>query len=362
MNLLENDITKTIIDNYDISIGYVGDTSDINVKKLNDGIVKTISPSLNSIKRCSEIKLWSLDSVFVANTFYRNEDKIYVCLYSLGTTSLYAPTGNLIDNIILDDNYVWRYIADVQSVVYKNYVIPSFNQEIIKKGCISGVNIIKNSNNQITSYASFNINNSYLSGDGLEFVVENDQNTLVANEILIQKGGTNYLSTDVIVITDTPHLLADTAEINVDVDSEGKVVLSSFTNGQNYDYVDIFIIGDGSGAEVSFTMLAGVITNVNITGGSGYTWAQAIIVNSEVYMIGLPNIEPLNGYNSDFVRHIGPNKYILESKFTTTEEINFYGIHRKSSDNKYVYFDNIYFVDTFTPLTDEEITLNIVLG
>ena len=76
-------------------------------------------------------------------------------------------------------------------VIYNNYVIPDYSDEIIKKGCISSVDIIKNSEHQYTSYASFNNNETILSGTGLSFVVENDQNTLIANEILIQNGGTN---------------------------------------------------------------------------------------------------------------------------------------------------------------------------
>ena len=362
MNLLENNITQIIIDNYDISVGYVSDIENTNVELLNDGIVTTISPTLSSIKRCSEIPAWVTDTIYVAGNFYRNDDKVYVCLYSTGESSIFAPTGNILSNIILDDNYVWRYMCDIQTIIYDDYVIPVIGPETIKHGCISGVNIIKNSEHQITSYASFNINEKYLSGTGLSYVVENDQDTLVAKEILIQNGGINYKQDDVVVITDTPQNILDAAIVEVDINEAGEVELVSFTNGQNYNYVDIFIIGNGTGAEVTFTTLAGVITNVNITGGSGYTWAQAIVVNSEVYMIGIPTIEPLNGYNADLIRHIGPNKYIIESKFMTDQEINFYGVHRKSDENKNVFFDNIYFVDPFTPLVTEEITLNIVLG
>jgi hypothetical protein len=102
--------------------------------------------------------------------------------------------------------------------------------------------------------------------------------------------------------------------------------LNSFTNGQNYTYLDIIIIGDGSGSVATFNTVAGVLTSVNISEGTNYTWAKAIVVNSEKYIVSRLTIEPLNGYNCDLSTHVGPNKYIIEAEFNNvSSEINFYG-------------------------------------
>lgn len=364
MNLLENDITEVLLQNYDVSVGYIDSSKEITVSALNEGIVSTQQISRHSIKRCSEVTLWS-ETVLLKNKFYRNENRIYICLYTPGTPSIIAPTGDMNSNIILDDNYVWRYIVDVQEVVDNKHVIPDVTtfKEVVKRGCVSSINILENSGHQITNYAGFFADQSFTTGEGLNFIVENNQSTFLISDILVQNGGKNYSHGDIISITDKEHRPEDRAVVDVYIEN-GQVKLESFTNGNNYDYMDIIIIGDGEGAAVTFSIIAGVLTNINVVGGSNYTWAKAIVLNSEVYVIAELEIEPLNGYNADLVRHLGPNKYIIESTFNDIQdEINFYGIHRKNDNEaKYVFFDNMYMIDTFVPLEDETVKLKLILG
>lgn len=361
MNLLENDITQLLIDNYAVSVGHVG--TDINAKTINSGIIKTVGITANDVKHCSEIKDWVSGQVCVENNFYKADNKIYVCLYAPSNISFTQPTGNSLFNLILDDNYVWRYVADVYYIVYKDYILYKQNYtDIITKGAIQKITITHASNNVVGDFATFVHHPYYMSGTGLNFVVENDQVTLKPTDILVQNGGSGYDHEDVFVVTDTPQNIADVAQVNVYVEN-GQVKLESFTNGQNYNYIDIMIIGDGTGAEATYTLFAGVLTNVTIVGGSGYTWAKAIVLNSEKYIVGDVIIEPLNGYNADLVRHIGANKYIISCRFdNVTDMINFYGIHRKTVDNRYKYFDNFYIIDEFVPNTNEILNLKIALG
>lgn len=361
VNLLENDITQTIIDNYDVSIGRVG--TDINVKTINDGIIQTVSISHSDIKYCSEIKDWVANATCIENSFYKTNNKIYVCLYAPNNISFVEPSGNSLFNQILDDNYVWRYVADVKYIVDGDYIqYEQTYNDIVKKGMIQKINIFDKSEHLSTSYETFALNQSYMSGEGLSFVVESDQVTAIPSDILIQNGGENYKMEDIFVVTDKEHNVLDMASVNVYVEN-GEVKLESFTNGQNYDYIDIKIIGDGVGAEATYTLFAGVLTSVDIVGGSGYTWAKAIIINSEKYIIGNTTIEPLNGYNSDLKRHIGNNKYIISCRFENiNQEINFYGIHRKTEDDRYKHFDNFYMIDEFVPELDEILKLKIALG
>lgn len=364
MKLIENDISDIIANNYDISIGYVNPEF-FNIKSINEGIVKTYDISHADIKRCSLIKLYSANTKYQRSEFVRTTaNKIYVCLYSPDNNSFSAPNGNQLDNIILEDNYVWRYICDITQVIKGDYVIPSIpSTERIYKGRVSSIDIILNSGHQITNYASFNTISTHLSGSGLDYVVENNQSTLVISDVLVQNGGSNYDDSDIIAITDTPMLPEHMATVDVFV-QDGQVKLESFTNGQNYDHLEIFIIGDGTGSSANYSTLAGVLTNVTIVPGTGYTWAKAVVVNSERYIIGNINTEPFNGYNADLLKYIGPDKYVITANITNVEdEINFYGIHRKNNNiNKYVYFDNMFFNETFIPMPDETLSLVIVVG
>lgn len=364
MNLLENDLTDIFINSYDVSIGYIDSSKDITVADMNNGIVATNPITRDKIVHVAEVEDWKENEVLLKNRFYKNENRVYVCLYTPGTPSIIAPSGNIQSNIILDDNYVWRYIVDVQQEINNKYIVPELStfKEVVRTGSVSSIKILHNSGNQITNYAGFFPDYSHTNGSGLNFVVENDQSTLLVSDILVQNGGSGYSHGDIISITDTDHRKEDIAEVEVYVE-DGQVKLSSFTNGNNYNYMDIVIIGDGEGAQVTFSTIAGVLTNININGGSGYTWAKAIVLNSEVYLIAELEIEPLNGYNSDLVRHLGPNKYIISSTFKVDKEINYYGIHRKkTADNKYIFFDNIYIIDEFIPEPDEEVTVRLLLG
>lgn len=369
MKLLEfNEIKEIFSDNYSISVGYISPDSELNSKNLNDGIVATAALTIDKIKHVSSIPLWQLNSNHTKGSFYRNLNKIYVCLYAPSNISLYEPTGSSLSNIILDDNYVWRYICDVDQYLFEDYVTLNKSTfiERVKKGCASSCDIIVNSGHQITDFASLYSVGSYSSGTGLDYVVENDQNTLMISDVLIQNGGEGYTNSDYLVITDIQHLLSDNATVDVYVE-DGKVKLSSFTNGQNYTYLDIIILGDGTGSVATYNTVAGVLTSVTVSEGSGYTWAKAIVVNSEKHLVVKLNIEPLNGYNADLFHHVGPNKYIIETEFNNiSDEINFYALHRNkqiiNGISKYVHFEYFYTMTSFVPLSTETVKTRIILG
>lgn len=362
MNLLENDITQIIINNYDLSVGHVN-TNDLNIKSINDGIITTKAIRPDDIKYCSEIKDWVINSTYAENTFWKVDNKIYVCLYAPLTESFVQPVGNTLFNQLLDDNYVWRYVADVDYVVYNNYVQYKQNYvDVVKKGCIQNITITHKSDHLVSDFTALVLQSQYTKGQGATFTVENDQITQVATDILIQNGGSNYTFDDLFVITDKVQNPLEMATINIFVDA-GEVKLDSFTNGENYENIEIIILGDGVGATVNYSLFAGVLTNVSVVGGSGYTWAKVVILNSDKYIIGNITLEPLNGFNADLKRHIGANKYVITSSFEgLKKEINFYGIHRKTPDDRYKHMDNMYLIDEFMPEPNEIIKLKIVLG
>lgn len=361
MKLLKNDITSLIVNNYSLSVGYASSGNTSTQETLSNGIIKTYDLTPNNIKHIAQITMWTKGSVLQPDTYYQSNNRVYICLYSPKIPSSIAPSGNLQTNIILDDNYVWRYVCDIDYVVNGEYVVLKQMTDNVKKGCVSGIYIIKNSNNLVSDFKNgFFLNTSNVSGNGLSYVVENNQNTNLVSDILVQNGGSGYKLNDVFVLTDKNQSPSDYATVTLTIEN-GSVKLSSFTNGQNYDYLDIIIVGDGSGATVSFNTVAGVLTNVTIpNGGSNYTWAKAIIVNSNKYVIGLLDIEPLNGYSSDFYS----DKYVIEySSKDINSEINYYGLHRKVTDNnKYKNFEDVCYIDAFTPTSDEIVILQMILG
>lgn len=362
MKLLENDITNIIINTYDISCGYIS-TASTESEKLNGGIVNTFPLSANNIKHVSKIQTWKKGIYAIEDTMYVVGNSVFVCLYSpTNIKSNFSPNGKLHSNILLDDNYVWRYICDVDYVVDDNYVVLSNPKEYIRKGCISSLKILEQSNHIITDFKKFYVTNTSLSNNGsdLSYVVENDQNTNNISDVLVQNGGEGYSNSDIFVLTDVAQNDSDKVKIDLKI-VDGKVSVESYTNGQNYSHIDILIIGDGKGADVNFSMVAGVMTNLTIANqGSGYTWAKAVVLNSEKYVICSVKVEPLNGYNSD----IYSDKYLVQ--YTTnkiSKQINFYGIHKKlNNTNKYVKFEDVFFIDGFTPSKDESVTLQLILG
>ena len=365
MKLLEHNLLSTFTEKYDISIGYVNE-DELNIVSLNSGIIDTKSIAEYEIAHCCEVTEYSSNIVYSPNTFIRNDNKVYVCLFAPDNVSIYAPTGNVLYNQLMDDNYVWRYICEVKEIIHRDYITLESEPEIIRRGAVQAVEILLSSGHSVTDFDEYALNPIYMSGTGIDFQVENSQINFTIECVLIQNGGTAYSYNDMFVITDKIHHATDLsayAEVNVYVE-DGEVKLDSFTNGYGYTDLEIMIIGDGTGAELNYSTFGGLLTTVTVAeSGSGYTWAKAIVLNSDKYVIGQLYIEPLNGYNCDLSRHLGPNKYIISKDFTgITSEINFYGIHEKVNDLRYKFFDHMYLIESFLPLEEEKINIKLVVG
>ena len=122
MNLLENDLTDMFVSTYDVSIGYIDSSKDITIADMNNGIIGTNAITKDKIAHVSEVEDWSENNVLLKNKFYKNENRIYVCLYTPGTPSIIAPGGNLQSNIILDDNYGCLYKTSSDGGCYANEI------------------------------------------------------------------------------------------------------------------------------------------------------------------------------------------------------------------------------------------------
>lgn len=76
--------------------------------------------------------------------------------------------------------------------------------------------------------------------------------------------------------------------------------------GSGYVAPTIQIIGDGSGATATLTVVGGVITTINVTNrGSGYTFASVVISGPGTGAIVRPIISPVSGHGSDIVTELG---------------------------------------------------------
>lgn len=348
LKLLNNDISKILVDNYQLSYG-------------NKNTLKTLDLSYNNVIHAVTLLTYTPNQVYTNNTFLINDNCVYVCLSSPGTVSMISPTGKTKTNIILDDNYVWKYITDIDYDYGDNFYSIKKQEDIPTTGCVQSIKIIDQSEDVISSFSTFYNDYSFLSGSNLKYVVETEQSSGKISDILVSNGGYNYKNDDILVITNIEHKQEDTALIDVSI-KDGSVNLVSFTNGKNYDYLDIKIIGDGVGADAEFTTVAGVLTNVSITGGTGYTYAKAIVIPSARYLICSVNTEPNNGYNSDLYYHLGPNKYIIDANVSVDFDINFYGLHKRLNSNKSPVFEYVNTIDLDVDSgTSENINFKIIM-
>lgn len=357
MKLTSLNLTAQIIESLQMSVGYSETQKLIDI---NTGILDTKILTLSDVKHVAEIESYQLDTLLNENTPYVVDGSIYMCLSAPDHISLIKPTQKLFSNIILDDLYVWRYICDVDEQFGNYSTIKLPELEIIKRGSIRKANILQNSNHSLSSYPVPVIHENNLSGFDAEFVIDTDPDTNIITSVLVQNGGEDYDDTDLLVITNNQHT-GTHAEINLSINN-GQVDINSFTNGTGYSYLDIIVIGDGTGCELGFNTAAGILTDVNIvSAGQGYTWAKAIIVNSSKYIICNIVTEPLNSYNSDLHLNLKVNKYLIQKSFETSGLINFYGVHTKKEPNKLIDFD-AYFVQEFELSENEKMNIQIVLG
>jgi hypothetical protein len=67
----------------------------------------------------------------------------------------------------------------------------------------------------------------------------------------------------------------------------------------------IQIIGDGTGAVATGVLLAGSLQRVTVTGGTGYSYAEAVITGTGTGASCRFNISPVGGHGSDAVEELG---------------------------------------------------------
>lgn len=354
LHLLENDIVQIIAKNYEVSVGY-NLSRDMKDYNLNANIRQTSKLLPNSIKNVISLPLLVENTLAEKGKFYRTiNDEVFVCLFVPDNYVALIPRHNytekVYNNIIMDDNYIWRKVADVVEIVDGDLCIVKTVDDSIRNGVVYHLEFDKEKTSEVRKGNTVDVFLEHGNGLNILPIFESD----VLTNISVQNGGSGYHDGDTAFISLDKHN-GETAQVNVYVEN-GQVKLENFTNGSGYEYIDIIIIGDGENANVTFNSMGGVLTNVEIDGGSGYTWAKAFVVHTKNHIIATVRTEPLNGFNNE-IRH---NKYFVIAELTgIREEINFYGLHRKQKGFKD--FVKVNYIDEFRPEIDEILELKLVI-
>lgn len=355
VNLLENDIVQILAKNYQVSVGY-NLSRDLKDYNLNANIRQTSNLLPNSIKNVVSLPLLVENTVAEKGKFYRtSNDEVFVCLFVPDNYIALIPKHNytekVYNNIVSDDNYIWRKVADVVEVIDDDLCTVKLVDDTIRNGVVYHLEFDKEKYSNVNSGNTVEIHLD--NGNGLNIlpIFERD----ILTNLSVQNGGSGYRDGDIAFISFEKHN-GEVAQVDVYVEN-GQVKLEKFTNGSGYDYIDIIIIGDGENANATFNSMGGVLTNVEIDGGSGYTWAKAFVVHTEKFVTATVKTEPLNGFNNE-LRH---NKYFVIAELTgIKDEINFYGLHRKQDG--YKDFVKVNYIDEFKPEIDEILELKLVIG
>jgi len=133
---------------------------------------------------------------------------------------------------------------------------------------------------------------------------------------------TNFLSTDFMAVPTTGTASTDGRIDIVKIKSAG-------TGGLNGTYTSIPIRGDGTGGLISVTITGGVISDVTLTGGSGYTFAY--VSNAQIVDAGAAGltgaeldfiISPKGGHGSNPQKELGGFFVMLNVSLEGTETAN----------------------------------------
>lgn len=271
------------------------------------------------------------DPLSYPNGFYviTKDYNIYKCIDNGGgKPSVVEPLGRDINVINTNDGYVWKYLAsversDISRFITNDYVpisVKTYNdgsdqwkvQENAKNGSIGN---FKN----VQTKGSFSKTPTYEivgSGSGCVPVIILD-NVGGIEKINTYEGGSGYDDNTFITVFEDG-ITGDGGEINATVEDGSINSVEIVSGGTNYAIEpSIFIIGDGSGAELEVTInsVDGSINNVNIiSGGSGYTYAKIVVVKGTNSGYATAVLSPAGGHGYNVITELGARSIIFSCK------------------------------------------------
>lgn len=254
---------------------------------------------------------------------------IYKCIDNGGgKPSLIEPTGRDINVINTNDGYVWKYMAsversDISRFITHDYVPISVKtyddgsdqwkvQENAKNGSIGNFKNI-HTNGKFNKTPKYEVIGS---GKGcVPVIILNDVGGI--DKINTYDGGSGY-DEDTYITVFEDGITGSGGEIIATVEEGIISSVEIITGGTDYAIEpSIFIIGDGTGAELEVTInsVDGSINNVNIiSGGSGYTFAKIIVVKGTNAGYATAVLSPAGGHGYNVITELGARSIIFSCK------------------------------------------------
>lgn len=227
---------------------------------------------------------------------------VYKCIdNNKGAESTVKPdnTSEKVDYIYLSDGYVWKYMGSILPQDLISFSTPDYvplstiaineNEKEIQKNASSGglskfddTYNVQGTNNILTSaYEIFSKNN--VTPDIQASLGVNINGSNQVDHIYVTKPGSGYERDTFVVIWDGSAVMPPTqveASATITGGAIDTISLDTANNHQFTTGVQVVILGDGSGADVTANVDGNdVITGFTVNaGGSGYTWAKVVCV------------------------------------------------------------------------------------
>jgi len=267
------------------------------------------------------------------DSHYLVNNKVYLCVQNNnGVISTVEPAGTSIFNFETTDGYVWRYLFTMETDEHINHIRVSTN---IDKPSVK--NAIARAFDYDLSAVAFNTKPivSAVSESGTGAVIEFDYAGTAVTGLKVTTGGSYYNPTDYILVSEDA--AGDGATIDYSIVG-GSIVINSFTPGGNYVEPTVHVVGDGSGATISSTVVAGSFDTITVTtSGADYTWAELVIAPSVNSYVSTIVLETPNGFGYSPRIDISNSSLMVAKTFTVVADshINFIMITSKTNTNEY---------------------------
>ena len=261
---------------------------------------------------------------------YLVDNKVYICIQNnKGGLSTEKPTSDSLFHVKLSDGYVWRYIFTVHNDDMLDYIKIYDGDRFSINGVIAKLEDDDFSGVTFKKKPTYHIHTT--NGNGCEIIFDYGMGKI--SNAYVSNGGNTYNGNDVILFTDGDS--GDGADIKIAI-VDGAVTILSYEIGGNFTDVNIFVIGDGTGATITSTVIDGSLTEPIVTnGGTGYTYAKAIITGSKNSIVKKIVMESVNGFGYNQVDDFPCDLLVSKTvKVKNDTDINYILLNKTPQDNE----------------------------
>lgn len=290
---------------------------------------------------------WDSSTVMNGKNFYvlTSANRVYKCLDNNGgAASTVEPTGTNFNPVVTADGYLWKYMYSIPDFKTYKFVSPQYipvqravSASFTNKGSIEDIIVI----NGGAGYVSPTIT---VVGDGIPTTYTAVVSGGAITDVIVDPGSSGYSWGDV-KISDPTATITTPAQLSIkiglnDIVSDqgtveqlavpGAIYAMNITNpGTGYSSLtppNIVIVGDGTGAAATCTVVDGSVTKVTMTSyGTGYTYATVTFDNpGGSFVRAQAEIikNPYNGHGFDAVSELYGDTLAVSSVLVNGRELS----------------------------------------